>query len=179
MRPLLLVLLASAACGLEESGLLESHDSGGPDVATPDVATNDVTSPTDSGTPDVVADDSPADVVEIDANDAAPDSGYDAGPILTISGGTYQLLALDSGVCSTSGSTAASFTITNDRDAAIDLVWVDYSCAEQAYGTINPNASKNQGTYVTHVWRVRNDSDKAFLAGFVLNSANAFSVTVH
>jgi hypothetical protein len=171
----LLVVGALAGCGIDESGLLAAQDGAVNDVALPDVVANDVVTSdvTDAGV-DVTQQDAPIDV----ATDAPIDVGVDAG-ILTITGGTYTLVDEDAGVCSQNANNAASFQLVNDRAAPVDLVWVDYQCAEQPYGTILANAQKNQGTYVTHVWRVRNDADKAFLAGFVLNSANAFTVTVH
>jgi hypothetical protein len=179
MRPLFFAMLA-AGCGLDESGIFDSQD-GAPldDVAdvqpANDVTANDVAvdvASLDAGV-DVIADVAPLDVI------TTIDAPFDAGPILTITGGTYTLLAEDAGVCSLNANTATSFDLVNDHATPVDLVWVDYACAEQAYGTLLVNGQKNQNTYVTHVWRVRNDSDKAFLGGFVLGSAGPFTVTVH
>jgi hypothetical protein len=172
MRRLLVVGVCVVGCGLDESGMLQAHDAAVIDVViTPDVVATDVAidvaPPVDAGS-DVTIED----VAVIDAP-------VDAGPILTITGGTYTLVDEDAGVCSLTANNAASFQLVNDHSSPVDLVWVDYACAEQPYGTIAVNGQKNQGTYVTHVWRVRNDSDKSFLAGFVLNSANAFTVTLH
>jgi VHL beta domain/Stigma-specific protein, Stig1 len=102
-------------------------------------------------------------------------------PALTVTGGTYTLLDSDAdgGVRSISSAAGASFTLLNESDASVDLKWVDYSGAEQSYGTLAAGANLNQGTYVTHVWNVRNDADGGFLGGFVLDSPNAFTVTVH
>lgn len=177
MRRFLLLIIV-AGCGIDESGLLDVT----PD-SSPDVSSFDAPFATDAGVDAPIVDATP-DTTTVDvAIDAPPeasiDAGVEAGPILTITGGSYTLLGLDAGLCSQSGNTATSFQLTNDRDASIDLVWVDYSCAEQAYGTFAPLGGKTQGTYVTHVWRIRNDADKAFLAGFVLNSASTFNVTVH
>jgi hypothetical protein len=173
----LLVLGALVGCGLDEGGLLETQDAAMNDGVAPDVSVNDVAlvDVADASTVDAPVD-APPDLSVIDAPVDANDGG---GPILTITGGTYTLLGEDAGVCSMNANTAASFQLVNDHATPVDLVWVDYACAEQPYGTIASNGQKNQNTYVTHVWRVRNDSDKAFLAGFVLGSANAFTVTVH
>jgi hypothetical protein len=175
MRRGLLAVLAG--CSLDESGLGSGGFEAGVDasfieasVDAPSIDAPDDTSPPVDAAPEA----------SLDAGvDAPVDAPVEAGPILTITGGTYTLLGLDAGVCSTSASTAASFVLTNDRDAAVDLVWVDYTCNESAYGTIASGGNKTQGTYVTHVWRVRDDGTKAFLAGFRLDSANTFAVTVH
>jgi hypothetical protein len=100
-------------------------------------------------------------------------------PALTVTGGSYTLLDSDAGVHSISSAAGASFTLLNESDASVDLKWVDYSGAEQSYGTVAAGANVNQGTYVTHVWNVRNDADGGFLGGFVLSSPDAFTVTVH
>jgi VHL beta domain len=167
-------------CGIDESGLLDGTEGGTDgaiigDVTVQDGQTNDVTTDVVTGS------DAGVDVVQQDVTvvDAPTEAAVDAGPILTITGGSYTLLDLDSGACSQNSNTATTLQLVNGRDASVDLVWVDFACAEQGYGTILPTAQANHGTYVTHVWRVRNDADKAFLAGFVLNSASTYTVTVH
>lgn len=102
-------------------------------------------------------------------------------PALTATGGSYTLFDSegDGGVRSTGSAQGASFTLLNESDASVDLKWVDYSGVEQSYGTLAAGANLNQGTYVTHVWNVRNDADGGYLGGFVLNSPDAFTVTVH
>jgi hypothetical protein len=172
----LLILVTLAGCALDENGLFTAQDAApSSDVVLSDVQANDVVTTNDAG-----ADVTQQDVAIADAPaEAAIEAGYDAGPILTITGGTYTLLALDAGACSMNSNTPTSFQLVNDRDAAVDLVWVDYTCNENAYGTIAAGGQKTQGTYETHVWRVRNDADKAFLAGFVLGSTGPFTVTVH
>jgi hypothetical protein len=176
VRPLFFAFLAG--CGLDESGLFESQDAAqNGDVVAPDVQTNDV-----QGSDVVTTNDAGADVIleqDVTVFDAPPEATIEAGPILTITGGTYTLLAEDAGVCSMNSNTATSFQLQNDRDAAVDLVWVDFACTENPYGTIAAGGQKTQNTYETHVWRVRNDADKAFLAGFVLSSTGPFTVTVH
>lgn len=179
VRPLFFAILAG--CGLEEAGSYEAGDAApGDDVvvvapdAQADIVQQDVAN--DAGVIDVVQQDTT--VIDAPA-EAAVEAGYDAGPILTITGGTYMLLGADAGACSINSNTPTSFQLLNDRDAAVDLVWVDFSCNETGYGTIAAGGQKNQGTYETHVWRIRNDADKAFLAGFVLGSTGPFTVTVH
>ncbi len=178
MRRLLLVAML-VGCGIDESGLLETSDGAPNDVSVLDVGTKDVTvdvASNDAGVDVERQDDAQVDVVVVDA---PPEATVDAGPILTITGGNYTILDLDSGLCSQTSNTAASLTVANDRDAAVDLVWVNFQCGEQGYGTINSGGQTNVNTYVTHVWRVRNDADKSLLAQFVLNSGGSFTATVH
>ena len=79
-----------------------------------------------------------------------------------------------------SSSTAAiNFQLQNDRDASVDLIWVNYQCGEQKYATVAPSGNANQSTYVNHVWRVRNTSDQAFLAEFILTQQQTYTVTMH
>lgn len=175
--PWLLVLALSAGCELAEGGGLAKPADG---------AASDVT--LESGAADADVDTSTSDASDegVDAPwtpdtgvDAPYDAGVDAGPVLTITGGTYTLRGADAGVCSVGGA-PTSFQLVNDRDASVDLVWADYTCAEVAYGVVAPLGSKNQGTFVNHVWRIRNDADKKFLAEFVLQSGAAnYTVTVH
>ncbi len=175
MRRSCVTLVLVSGCALDQSGLLPgdaSYDAAF-DAPTYDAATVDAT-------PDV-ATDAPqqTDAVTDAPAEAAYDAGVDAGPIVTITGGPYTLLDLDAGVCSMNANTATAFDLTNDRDASVDLIWVDYMCAEQPYGVIAPMGMQPQGTYVTHVWRIRNQTDSAFLAEFVLNAAGTYAVTVH
>src|ERR1700690_385506 len=169
----MVLLMLASGCALDEAGL-GNEPSGGLDAASDLDSTSDVI--TDSTTADAIVD-AAIDAVADAPTEAAYDAGVEAGPILTITGGAYPILDPDAGACSMSGS-ATTFKLTNDRDAAIDLVWVDYQCNEQPYGVIAPLGQKTQGTYVTHVWRIRNDADKAFLAEFVLNAVATYTVTV-
>ena len=179
LRVVRYVVLAAllVGCGIDESGLLDEHEAAS-DVGPVEAAGNDVTQSdaADASPIDVVVVDAPPDVI---AFDAPQEAASDAGPILTITGGSYTLLALDAGACSVSSNQAASFQIVNDRSASIDLYWVDFTCAEKSYGTIQSNGQASLGSYVTHVWRVRNTSDQAFLASFVLNSPNAYTIDVN
>ncbi len=174
----LLFFAMLAGCALDEAGDFESQDAAAVDVVVQDAATNDVTGDVTSS--DAGADVTQQDVTSADApTEAAVDAGYDAGPILTITGGTYTLLGADAGACSLNSNNATSFELVNDRDASVDLVWVDFTCVEQPYGTITAAGQKPQNTYETHVWRIRNDADKSLLAAFVLGSSGPFTVTVH
>lgn len=181
MRTLaLLVLTLGSGCGLVEGGgLAETPDSGGSDATLFDVA------PHEAGSDTSFPDDAAADVADdaitaLDAGTDAPiDAPIDAGPALTITGGSYSLHGPDASACSGSGA-PTTFQLVNQRDASVDLVWVNAACLESSYGVVAPLGSHTQGTFVNHVWRIRNDADKAFLAEFVLESGPAsYVVTVH
>ena len=174
-----LVLLGVAGCSFDTSALFLVD--GGPDaldapVAPPDSRDAAVPPVEDGAGADAVP---PEDATGADApRDAGGDVAFDAGGQLTITGGDYDILGIDSGICSTNGS-SISFGISNARAASVDLIWVDFGCGEHGYGTILPGGNHNQQTYVNHVWRVRNHQDSAFLAEFRLTSQASYVVTVH
>lgn len=101
-------------------------------------------------------------------------------PALTVTGGTYSLPdSEDAGGCSANTGPGAGLTLLNERDASVDLEWVDYGCAEQSYGTAATGASIGVGTYANHVWRVRDDADGGLIGEFVLTAAGTYTVEVH
>ena len=69
--------------------------------------------------------------------------------------------------CSIRGTTAATIMITNNRNRAVSVYWVDYQCKEELYQTIQPGGSYTQDTFVTHPWRIRDAADQTLLAQFV------------
>jgi len=180
--PWLVALALITGCELAEGGgLAEAPEAGGSDAAS-EVGSQDAS--VDTSFPDAVADSNDDVATNLDAGSDAPadapvDAPAEAGPVLTITGGTYTLRGPDAGVCSANGA-ATNFQLVNSRDASVDLVWVNYGCVEAPYGVIAPLGTQNQPTFVNHVWRVRNDADKKFLAEFVLQSgAASYTVTVH
>jgi hypothetical protein len=177
------LLALSVGCELAQGGgLAGSPDAGDNADATLDAEPGDAS--LETSFPDAPADDGGDANVGSDAAvdapfDAGVDAPFEAGPVLTFSGGTYALHGADAGICSTNGA-ATSLQLINDRDAAVDLFWVNYGCTEASYGVVQPLGTTTVGTYVNHVWRVRNDSDKKFLAEFVLlNGGASYMVTVH
>jgi hypothetical protein len=204
MRAFVFVLSAMiAGCGLEVEGLVEG-DGGATDARQTvpprdgepsdgkippgrDSSSSDAPSPPPDGGADAPRDalpDGPPDSPPKDAPEEKsmmPETGPDAAPDggIDITGGSYTILPTDSGECSTSGTTATSFTLYNDRTASVDLDWISYSCKETNYGTIAAGGSHPQGTYVTHVWLIRDHASKAALYEFVLDAAGTYTVTVH
>ncbi len=176
-------LLLVAGCSLDGVGLMGPPGSDGPDSSFVE-AGDEGTPPLDAAPDDAPALDAPDDApAAVDAGmddgvaDAAPEA--DAGPALTITGGNYDLLDEDGGVCSGNSGNTVNFQLQNDRDAAVDLIWVNYQCGEQKYGTVPAGGNRTQQTYINHVWRIRNTQDQAFIAQYRLTGNGAFTVTVH
>jgi hypothetical protein len=119
--------------------------------------------------------------------DAQPDVGIDAapdGPILTYlpSDASLSILAVDAGVCSLNGAQTAALHLFNARDAGATLEWVGAapSCSETSYGNVASGGTLSiSTTYVTHVWRIRNQADSQFLVEFRIDSPANYTVTVH
>jgi len=200
-----LPLFASvAACGVGLNGTGSSDQVGGPD-ATSDVR-EDVPvdglddrhaegggsmdssggdAPVETAADDVTLADSAGDAPATDAaeespiDQSSPEALMEAGPIVTITGGSYQTYGPDAGLCSPGGTGNINFDIFDDRSDAIDLLWVDGTCTERAYGVIQPGQNQNQMTYIGHVWRVRDDVTKALLAEFVLTAQANYTVTIY
>ena len=58
--------------------------------------------------------------------------------------------------------------IFNQRSEPIDGYWINYQGEEKYYFTIEPGQSLSQGTYVSHVWRIKNKA-KQTLKTFTCN----------
>jgi hypothetical protein len=192
--PLVPLLVAAGGCSLDAIGL-EPFGPGGLDSSLPDDGIGDVTPPPNDAT--ITPDGAPGTDATTDATgdapiptaDAGSDTGIvdatttdalaDAGPILTITGGTYDLFDQDAGGCSSNGGNSINFSMTNLHGSSVDLYWVNFQCGETKYATIANNGVANQQTYVNHVWRVRTTSGQTFLAEFRLTSQNTYTVTVH
>jgi len=175
------LLLVIGGCSLDEIGLAPFGPGGGMDSSVLDSGGDD-SSLNDATTDAVTANDAPDDSTITDAgvvDTGALDTGVDAGPVITITGGTYTLDGVDAGVCSGNNGSSIIFQLQNQRDASVDLIWVNFQCGEQVYATVAPSGSANQQTYVNHVWRVRNSSNQAFLAEFILTQQATYTVTMH
>lgn len=152
-------------CGLDHVG---ASSPSGSDASIP---TTDAQPTVDASEPDATGTDA-----ALDADGPLVDAGgLDAGtPAITITGGPY---GTDAGACSGSGA-GTSFKLTNQHGTTIDFYWINPSCAELPYGKLNDGANFVQGTYQNHVWRVRNDADKAILGEFVLTGPGPYDVVV-
>ncbi len=65
-------------------------------------------------------------------------------------------------VCSTAGSSARS-TFVNTRSTAVRVYWLNYSCHEVLYATIQPGQSYVQSTFTGNIWNVRDASTNQVL----------------
>jgi serine/threonine protein kinase len=72
--------------------------------------------------------------------------------------------------CSAPSDEATIVDFINERDTAIDYYWVDFECNERYWGTITAYETYAQGTYVGHIWRVRDPS-----SGITLKEDTAIS----
>lgn len=57
--------------------------------------------------------------------------------------------------CSGAGSTAATLTIEITKDVGAILWWRDQNCKEYSYGVVPLYVPREQGTYLTHAWVLR------------------------
>ena len=73
--------------------------------------------------------------------------------------------------------TQATFTVINATADTVELLWRNGSCQEAFYQTLRPGVSVTQGTYVGHVWVVRDDSGRA-RAWFVVEEPGPSTVEV-
>lgn len=64
-------------------------------------------------------------------------------------------------VCSQNGGAAIIARFASAHPQAVDVFWVDARCTEQPYGTLEPGASKDQGTFAGHPWRFRDARTRA------------------
>jgi hypothetical protein len=69
-------------------------------------------------------------------------------------------------VCSKGGA-AVVLTFTNNSGRKIDVLWIDGSCNEVRYGTLEPGTTHNQPTYAEHAWRLRDTLTQAVLFDFL------------
>jgi hypothetical protein len=80
--------------------------------------------------------------------------------------------ALGAAVCRTSANTSVNVSFANNTTGAVDIYWVDYNCQERFYKTLAAGAAYTQQTYLTHVWRVKKQSNGAVLKQVVINNSN-------
>ncbi len=58
-------------------------------------------------------------------------------------------------VCSAMAVTTVALQINNHCTEPVDLWWVNYTCDEVYYQTIQPAQSTQQSSWITHPWRLR------------------------
>lgn len=78
--------------------------------------------------------------------------------------------------CSQGGTIATDVSFVNDSFfKTISIYWVDESCQEVLYYTLNPKTSYTQSTFVGHIWHVRDKSTRILLQE---TTASATTITV-
>jgi M6 family metalloprotease-like protein/CSLREA domain-containing protein len=103
------------------------------------------------------------------AYDAAGNSAASATFTLTVTGSSQ--------LCSTGGGSSASVQFVNNSSVAVNVYWVNFSCQEVLYRTLQPGASYTQGTFVNHPWRVRNVQTGAVMGEF--NTSGNMTYTIN
>jgi hypothetical protein len=117
--------------------------------------------------------------------DAPVDSGSDSCvPVggdgaVTIKCGPAQVLGPTDKSCSSSSTTASAFEIMDlSADASFDLVLVNESCTDMAYGTFTQDDPLSVTGYTDSVWHVQNHADKSLVGGFILEANKSYQISV-
>jgi hypothetical protein len=66
-------------------------------------------------------------------------------------------------VCSAISTTPTSIRFVNDCGRRVAVYWVDYTCGEKFYLSLGPGESYTQSTFVTHPWRLRDETTHALV----------------
>ncbi|HSG43643.1 MAG TPA: TIR domain-containing protein [Anaerolineales bacterium] len=77
--------------------------------------------------------------------------------------GAEEIPALKSG----DGDTLVALIFENNSAGIVDVNWIDFEGVEKVYFTLEPGDFAEQGTYSTHVWRVR-DANGNILADYIV-----------
>lgn len=56
------------------------------------------------------------------------------------------------------GNRKATATFVNTSAARVQVYWVDYDCVERLYHTLSAGAQYRQPTFVSQLWRVRDEN---------------------
>lgn len=100
----------------------------------------------------------------VGVHDTGPETPDDTGPTLP---GTPEL------PCSGGGSTPLTFTVDNRLPAAVDVLWLDFGCAEVPYTSVGPGETWDIASYDTHVWIGRDLASHAYVGSIVLDATPA------
>lgn len=93
-----------------------------------------------------------------------------SGPPSTVSsaGATSSLISGD-------GSTPVTLSFENFTSFDVNIYWIDFEGNERLYGTLAPGEGYDQGTYSTHIWRVR-DTDGNIVVDFYTATEELYQV---
>lgn len=102
--------------------------------------------------PDATAPPTPdaGDVVALDASDAAIEAEVGV-PCLDLA----RIEPTTPAECSISSVDEGKLHVRSDCSEPIDVMWLDFGCAEFRYGTLTTGQERTFGTFATHYWRIR------------------------
>ncbi|MDX1377350.1 MAG: TIR domain-containing protein [Anaerolineales bacterium] len=84
-------------------------------------------------------------------------------PVSDAPGGPGETPAIRSG----DGTALVTLVVENDENFSVDVNWIDFDGLEKTYFTLAPGEFAEQGTYSTHVWRIR-DADGNILLDYTM-----------
>lgn len=79
--------------------------------------------------------------------------------------------------CSVRDGPLYTFTVVNDSDATVSVVWLSYECSQVTYHTIAPGESASQETFPTHPWIIVDDATGETIFG-PWEGTSGFTITV-
>lgn len=140
---------------------LEASADGGTDATLPADAAMEATAPVDAAV-DATPDSQPFNCNAWDA-ELEVEASADAAPSINDEGGA-PLPGPPPAVCSLTGDMPSPIEVINNAPCPIDLWWVDYSCGEQFFSTVDPNGGTwFNDTWETHPWRIRQTGSEQLL----------------
>jgi hypothetical protein len=116
---------------------------------------------------------------DVDCNTNDTRVGPDRQPIMGGGGGDMKM---SSNCTPASSSPAVTITFKNNTAGPVSTYWVNPSCTQMYYQTINAGQSTMQATFVGHVWRIREGAQNAtgnVVKEFAPQAADAPAVTVN
>jgi hypothetical protein len=81
--------------------------------------------------------------------------------------------------CSQTSDLNVSLTLNNRSARSLNVFWVDYNCAEQAYGTLAPGGNFATSTHPTHPWRLRDAATGTLVFEYVTGPTSVQNVDVN
>ncbi|MDQ3250067.1 MAG: PA14 domain-containing protein [Chloroflexota bacterium] len=85
-------------------------------------------------------------------------------------------VTLGAGVCSANNNSAFDVSFVNNTADTVDVYLVNTGCQEKYYKTLTPGETYLQHTYLTNVWRIKQQSNSAVLKQVVINNSSPVPV---
>lgn len=80
--------------------------------------------------------------------------------------------------CSTSSTTGVRLVFSSTFGRDLSVFWVDYGCAERAYGSLAAGGRFETTTYATHPWRLRDATTNELLFEYVASETPEQTVSL-